>query len=67
MQSPNSSTIVYLNSNCTEPTIRLCSTFTILAEFHYEPDLYVLKPMQYVGIEVSQVENTATHQAFVLS
>jgi hypothetical protein len=52
MHSLNSSTIVYLNSNCTEPTIPLCSNCTILAEFQDDPDLYVLKPVQYVGIEV---------------
>jgi hypothetical protein len=53
MHSSNSSTnIMYLNSNCTEPTIPLCSNCTILAKFQDVPDLYVLRPVQYVEIEV---------------
>jgi hypothetical protein len=67
MHSLNSSTIVHLNPNCTKPTFPLCSNYTILVEFQDDNDLYILKPVQYVGIEVWQVENTAGDQAFVLS
>lgn len=35
--------------------------FPLLAEFEDDPDLYVLKPLKYVGIEVWQVHYSTIH------
>jgi len=49
------------DSNCTASSMLNLS----FAEFEDDPDLYVLKPLQYVGIEVWQVPNIIVGQTRV--
>jgi hypothetical protein len=64
--SPNDSATLYLYTNSTTPSIPSSSNCIVFSEFEDDPDLYVLKPLQYVGIEVWQVANIVVDQTFVL-